>query len=230
LSTIADRRSFVQLELGNRADISSGTPSRVDNWLWQSYLNIGMSIQFSEMEFTATSQFVQASDTIPFPDDARAIKSLVGYRSDGTALDIQIKDMKYIRRFNSKTQGPPDVIAFYNKIIYVRPIPDAIYDATIDYWQKPQQDPNDLSTTELLVPDDWLEVIDMGAILRGHRSLLERDKAQEIQQLLFGFTVPLTGKMIPGLIAQMMTRRQAQSPMVDYGIEPSQTKRSYTNV
>jgi hypothetical protein len=81
----------------------------------------------------------------------------------------------------------------------------------------------------LLVPDDWLEIIDLGAILRGHISLIERDKAQEIQQLLFGYTAQSTGKLVPGLIAINWTRQQAQAPQTDWGIQPRQTKRSYTS-
>jgi hypothetical protein len=105
-----------------------------------------------------------------------------------------------------------------------------MYNFTLDYWQKPQQDPNDIGATELLVPDDWLEVVDLGAMMRGHISLGERDKAQEIQQLLFGFTVPTSGKFTPGLMATMYNRRQAEAPGMDYNIQPTQVKRSYTNV
>jgi hypothetical protein len=70
----------------------------------------------------------------------------------------------------------------------------------------------------------------MGAALRGHVSLIERDKGKELQELLFGYSVPTSGKQIPGLIATMYTRRQSQAPYMDYNIQPRQTKKSYTNI
>jgi hypothetical protein len=131
--------------------------------------------------------------------------------------------------------------------LYVRPYCDTnIYTFLADLWLKPvqivgQDAPDaspaytslgsaDIGATEIQVPDDWLEIVDLGAILRGHISLLERDKAAEVQQLLFGLTIPTTGKMVPGLIAVMWNRRQAQAPAMDYNIQPRQPKRTYGNV
>jgi hypothetical protein len=112
----------------------------------------------------------------------------------------------------------------------------------LDYFVKPTkqfgdsfdppycaQAPTDFGATRLLVGDDWLEIVELGAQLRGHINLGEPDKANSIQQLLFGFTQPQTGKQIPGLIAQALNRRQIMASRMDYNIRPRQPKRSYTN-
>lgn len=245
--------------LGNRADLSQQTanfgPSRIDNWIWQSYLELGMGYAFSEAEFTV-SDLWDPSDNLngylAYPATARMIKSAAFYRTvDGTAIQVKWKDIAYLRKYaNDKVNavGPPSIVAPFNDKLYIRPFCDAgnTYDAILDFWQKPQQlvgvdsvppfppyiaqGSADIGATQILVPDDWLEVVDMGAILRGHVSLLEREKAQELQSLLFGFTMPSTGKNVPGLIGVKWNRRQAQAPAMDYNIQPTQAKKSYTSV
>lgn len=259
---LANRRPFVAAALGNRADLSqlgiNGAPSRIDNWLWQSYLNIGMSYSFEFSEDTFTGQWTVGMDFIAYPSGARMIKSIAFYQQNGTAIKISWKDMNYLRRYpvtqatipvinGIPSVGPPSIVAPFSDKLYVRPYADSnIYSFIADLWLKPaqivgQDDPTanppyvsqgsaDIGSTVIQVPDDWLEVVDLGAALRGHISLLEREKAQEIQQLLFGFTVPTSGKFTPGLIATMYNRRQAQAPAMDYNIQPRQAKRSYTSV
>jgi hypothetical protein len=255
MDILANRRPYVAVALGNRADLSQngagGAPSRIDNWLWQSYLNIGMSYSFSESNATAQTQWQTAQDSIPYPAAARAVKNVAFFRQDGTPIKIGWKDIAYIRRYPAQSFsgqqniGPPAIIATFGQQIFVRPLCDqSLYNVYIDFWTKPQQivgqgsvnppyvslGAADIGATLLQVPDDWFEIIDMGAMLRGYTSLGERDKAQELQQLLFGFTVPTSGKLVPGLIATMWTRRQAEAPGMDYNIQPTSTKRSFTNV
>jgi hypothetical protein len=258
---LANLREWVTLNLGNRADISelgaNAAPSRVDWWIWQSYLNLGMSYSFEEAESSQNGQWQQGMDFIPYPAGARMIKSIAFYFMNGTAIKISWKDMNYLRRYPATQQftpgvingipsvGPPSIVAPLGNKLYVRPYADnQTYSFVADLWLKPVQlvgqdssDPPytaqgsaDIGATQLLVPMDWLEIIALGATLRGHASLLERDKAKEIQELLFGYSVPTSGKQVPGLIATMYNRRQAQAPAMDYNIQPRQSKRSYTNV
>jgi len=259
---LANRRPYVAIALGNRADISTlganGSPSRVDNWIYQSYLNIAMTYPFHESEATVSGQWTAGMDFIAYPPGARRFDSIAFYQPNGTAIKISWKDIQYLRRYPSNiptipvtngllSVGPPSIVAPHGEKLYVRPYADSvIYSWIGDIWLKPQQLPGedapdatppyvaqgtlDIGATEIQVPDDWLEIVDLGAILRGHISLIEREKAQEVQQLLFGFTMPSSNKMVPGLIAQALSRRQAQAPIMDYNIQPRQPKRSYTNV
>jgi hypothetical protein len=259
---LANRRPYVTVALGNRADLSqqsaNGGPSRIDQWIFQSYMNIGMSYPFHELEETVTGQWTVGMDFIAYPPGARRFDSIAFYQPNGTAIKISWKDIAYLRRYPASSAtipitngllsvGPPSIVAPFGEKLFVRPYADSvIYSFIGDIWLKPvqivgQDDPTanppyvslgstDIGATEILVPDDWLEIVDLGAILRGHISLIEREKAQEIQQLLFGFSMPQSGKMVPGLVAQALSRRQAQAPQMDYNIQPRQAKRSYTNV
>jgi len=226
----------VLLELGNRADLSTivgGLPSRIDRWLSDSYTEIGMGYDFAELELTIDGQVVQGQDSLAYPADARAVQSLNFYRLDGSATSVQpfFKNIQYIRQFNPVNQGPPSNLAYFALTVIMRPVPDQTYNYTLDYWQKPQISnvAGDLGATVINVPDDWLEIVDYGAMMRGHAELQEAEKAQVLQNLLYGITLP-TGKAVPGLIAARMTRKQAQSPSMDYGIQPSQAKLSYGSV
>lgn len=258
---LANRRAYVAAALGARSDLSAqglnGAPSRIDQWIWQSYLNLGMTYPFEQAEDTVKGQWTTGMDFIAYPPQARRFNSIAFYQQNGTAIRIAWKDIAYLRRYPSGAAtipvinpllsvGPPSVVAPFGEKLFVRPYADAnIYNFIGDLWLKPSQTIGedapeasppyvslgsaDIGATEILVPDDWLEIVDMGAILRGHISLIERDKAAELQALLFGYTIPTTSKQVPGLIAVMWTRRQAQAPAMDYNIQPRQPKRSYTN-
>jgi len=234
MTLLLERRARVLLALGNRSDLAAITnppiPSRLDQWLADSYTEVGMGYSFSEAELSITGQVVQGQDSYAFPDDARAILSNMFYRLDGTPVQPQVKDIQTIRQFQQNKQGPPSILGYFALQVFMRPTPDQTYNTVIDYWQKPQINNvlGDLGLTELNVPDDWLEIIDYGAMMRGHAELQEPEKAANLQQILYGTIDPNTHKTVGGMMAAKMTRRQAHAPVMDYGMRPSQAKRSYT--
>lgn len=245
MAIFSDRVAGISAELGNRADLTAVVApagfSRIIGWIRDSYINLCMSYQFETLENSANAQLVKGQNSIPYPPDARMIQALTLYGSNGTVIQPDYKDLKYFRMFNQQGQGPPSVWTTQNDQILFAPTADNTYNVIIDYLQLPQiianntvvdpsQSTQDISSTPILLPYDWLEILDYGAKMRGHASLLEREKAQELQQLLFGYTIPLTNKFVPGLIGQIMTRREAQAPTVDYGMQPRSPKRPFTNV
>lgn len=229
MAKISDLKIDVGLALGNRGDILQGAPSRVTNWIKSSYIAFGMAYAFSELETSEDDQVDVSNDgELDYPDTARRINCITFYRPDGTALNPSLKDVNTIRQYNQTTPGPPAIVAFYGNKILFRPKADGLYSVKIDFWQKPQIE-KDVDSTDLLIPDDWLEVVSYSAQMRGFVSLMEPERAQAIQQLLYGSTVPTTGKFVPGLVHELWTRYQAQAPKMDYGIAPRQAKRSYTS-
>ncbi|MDE1971451.1 MAG: hypothetical protein KGI50_07800, partial [Patescibacteria group bacterium] len=70
-------------------------------------------------------------------------------------------------------------------------------------------------------------IVDYQAAIRGNAELQQADKSREMQELLFGFTDPANGRIVPGLIEELQNRQQAMSPYVDWGIQP-QNKQGYT--
>jgi hypothetical protein len=171
---------------------------------------------------------VQGVASYDYPPLVRAIKALTLYRSDGTVITCETKDIKYTRRMNSVNQGAPSIWCDFQNSLIFRPVPDANgpYLVTLDCWMKPViEDP--IENTPILLPDDWLEVLDYMAAIRGHTELQEEDKAKQIQSLLYGFTDP-SGKYTPGTLQDLQTRRQATAPYVDWGVQPQGKTQSYT--
>jgi hypothetical protein len=231
--TIANRENNVSMKLGNRADLnqpavgSGNTYSRIDGWLRDAYISIAYARTFEQTEQTIAIQLVAGNDTYAYPTTVRAIKSLVGLNTaTGASVVVDWKDINYIRRYSVGNQGPnqpyngtPSIVAAWGNNIIFRPFPDTQpYTFYLDCWMKPVIY-SVLNTTQLLVPDDWLEVIDYEAAMRGHAELLERDKAHEIAALLNGWVEPDGSKTI-GLIERLQNRNQAQAPYTDWGMQP----------
>lgn len=244
MATIGDRVSRVSFKLGNRTDLLApiggvtGAASRIDLWLVDAYLSLGWGVDFAEMEQTTNFLTVNSSQTYPRPSDARAIKNITGYGSNGTVYTMNTVDIGYIRRYQSPQQGQqnatttaPSTWAEFGNTLWFSPPPIGGINMVVDYWQVPQVDQtnqNTIESTQLLLPDDWLEILDYQATMRGHAELQEPDKTMALQQLLYGTVDPSTGKFSPGLIQQLMTRRQATTGFKDWGLQPqNMAMRSY---
>jgi hypothetical protein len=232
MATLGDQVTSVQFKLGNRTDLAQivapATYSRIAGWLRDAYINLTMGNAFSELELTSTFPTIQGTASYPYPVDCRAIKALTLYRSDGTVITCETKDIKYIRRMNNVNQGAPSIWCDYHNSIIFRPVPDANgpYTVTLDYWQLPVVS-SDIISTLILMPMDWIEALNYIASVRGHAELQEEDKSKAIISLLYGFTDP-SGKYTPGLVGELATRRQATTPYVDWGVQPQGKTQSYT--
>lgn len=232
MATIADRKPDALLELGNRADLDTGTPSRLDKWYRDSYIELAMNVPLETLETSKEDSFVASDDGVfDLPDDCRVPKCItlntagaapLSTAPTSSVVTLEYKDITYIRRMSSQAQGPPAVYTLYANKCIVRPRPDQEYAIIWDYWQLPAIS-GTIADTPLLVPLDWLEIVDMGALMRGFKSLLERDKARELQELLYGFKTP-TGKAVPGYITYRQTQQQAGSEYENYGLQPRNRK------
>lgn len=204
-------------------------PSRIDLWLRDTYINLMMENRFPGTENSITFQTVQGVGIYNYPDTVRAVEALTLYRSDGTIITVETKDIKYLRRMNNTNQAAPSMWAEFKNTIQFRPIPDANgpYTCVLDVWLKPII-LTPISATPCLLPIDWLEALDYGAASRGHTDLQEEDKAHAIQSLLYGFVDPQTGKYTPGLIQNLQNRIQASAPFKDWGVQPKGQTQPFT--
>lgn len=228
MTLISDRKPDALLELGNRADLDVGVPSRLDKWYRDSYIELAMSVPFETLETSILGAFTPNVDIYPYPGNIRALRAPITMLDPDSGEGIQLSevDIAIIRAETSPDNlGPPSEYCRFGRNIIIRPLPDQQYQFYWDAWLLPTIT-TVISATPLLVPLDWLEIVDMGAIMRGFRNLGERNKAQELQQLMFGYKND-TGKMVPGLITNRMTMNQAQSPARDYGLRPR--VRTYTS-
>lgn len=234
MTTLGDLAPDVVLKLGNRTDLNTGTnPTRVIKWLWQAYKSLTMSYPFEELELTYEDAFIQGQDIYPYPADARAIITLSykpGSNPQVLSQPVRRKHIRVIRRYSSTLQGPPSIYGPFNRTVLVRPIPDQTYPFFWDYWQLPQPfDPADFTTldqTVVLIPLDWQEeVLEYYATMLGHMDLLERDKAGELRQLLFGDPKDPSA---PGIIKKKLLIHAAENVDSDYSIRPK--VRAYSNI
>lgn len=212
--TLGSLAAEVQLNLGNRSDIAS----RVNGWLADAYIDLGSALPFPTLEITLNDQFTQGIDIANYPADLRAVKTITLQTTVSGSNTVRIwrRDIRVIRRY-SLAQGQPAIYAPYGLGIIVRPVPDRQYQFIWDYWQQPQITTDQISTN-ILLPQDWIEILKLSATLRGHIGLFERDKAGELRQLLFGD--PKHPEENPGLIKQKLLQRTAENVDSEFSIRP----------
>jgi hypothetical protein len=157
-------------------------------------------------------------DAYQYPNQALAITAC-SMVYQGARRSIRKKDSQYIDLYPTNQQGPPVIWAPFKDTQIFRPVPDQAYTITRRYWKKPVVNFTSTSTIEatvLLLPDNWLEILDYAAALRGFIDLEEADKAGNLRMLLYGD--PRHPADNPGLIKQHLTRIQAENMNSDYGI------------
>jgi hypothetical protein len=225
MAIIGDSVSTVQLNLGNRSDLAA----RISQWLAYAYIDLGMSYPFEELEASIDDMFVPTIGTYDYPDGVRAIKTISMTAFGNSQQPVKRRDIKIIRRYNTDaTTGPPSIYGTRAKQILVRPIPNQTFPFTWDVWMLPAVDQTSTSTinaSTVLLPLDWIEIMQYMATLRGHISLLERDKAAEIHTLLYGDPLDQTQ---PGLIKTKLLIHSAESYDSDYAIRPKNRAYSHT--
>jgi hypothetical protein len=213
----------VQLLLGNRVDLAA----RISQWLAFAYIDLGMSYPFEELEASLPDSFVSTIDTYAYPSNVRAIKTISMTIGQGQQ-PVKRRDIKIVRRYASAIPGPPSIYGTVAKSILVRPVPDRAYSFIWDAWLLPVVDQTSTATinsSSILLPLDWMEILQYMAALRGHISLLERDKAQEIHVLLYGDP---KNQELPGLIKHKLLIHAAESYDSDYAIRPKNRAYSHT--
>lgn len=224
MAIIGDSVATVQLNLGNRSDLAA----RISQWLAYAYIDLGMSYPFEELEDTVDDMFLPTIDVYDYPVTARAIKTLSMTIGTDSQQPIKRKDIKVIRRYSTASQsGPPSIYGTRAKQILVRPVPGQAYPFKWDIWSLPAVDQTDTSTinaSAVLLPLDWIEIMQYMATLRGHIALLERDKAAEIHTLLYGDP---KDQDQPGLIKTKLLIHSAESYDSDYAIRPK--NKAYSN-
>ena len=222
MATIADREGRVTFMLGNRTDLLT----RIREWIRDTYIEFAMAYPFEELEDTIDDVLIANIGEYDYPEEARAIKSVTLLFTDDTRR-LRKKHIRNIERYSAASStSRPAVYASYGNQIIMRPVPNTSENFRWRIWKKPVIE-DTLQDTVIELPDDWLELVDYGATMRGHAELLERDKAGEIQRVLYGGVNPSTGAFIKGLINTRLRRRQAESTDSEYAIRP--LVRRYSN-
>ena len=218
MALISDRTANVKFKLGNRTDIDT----KIEEWYRDAYLEIAYGYPFEELEETVHDTMVKDIDAYDYPDEARGIK-VITIEFDTGERRLRRRHIRNIERYQSTlAPGQPALYAPFGNQIIVRPVPSASFNFRWRIWKKPTIE-DTLADTLLEVPDDWLEILDYAATIRGHTDLLERDKAGELHAILHGGSYTNsdgTVRRFPGIIKQRLLRRQAEHVDSEYAIRP----------
>jgi hypothetical protein len=234
----------INFMLGNRQDLLTYTtypsvpnPQNTDKviiWLKEAFTEICLGYRFEELEKTVNDQMVAGIGQYKLPTLARQLRSVTYLFPQSNLMEpraLRRRHIRNIRRYQTSQWGPPAIYAPYNPggqpSIIVRPVPNYGYPLIWDIAVKPTFNA-DISATIIMLPDDWVDILKWSTVLRGHTSLLERDKAMEVQTLLFGGYDPALGRKVPGMIKQRIAARdQVDIEEIEYGLQPQ--VRRYTN-
>jgi hypothetical protein len=242
MATLGSLAGDINAVLGNRQDVLTytvfpTTPNMQDTdrlaiWMKEAYNEICLGYRFEELETSVNDVFVPNNDTYQLPALCRTLRAVT--LLFGTNLQprpVRRRHIRNIRRYQTATGGPPSIYAPFNPggqpSIIVRPVPDQGYPFIWDIVQKPTFGVS-IAATVMQLPDDWIDILKWSVIMRGHTALLERDKAQAIQTLLFGGYDPNLGRRVPGMIRQRIASRdQTDIEDVEFGLVPQ--VRRYSN-
>lgn len=237
MTTFKDIAPEINTMLGNRQDVMTyaafpQTPApvaadRLIIWLKEAYNEICLGYRFEELESEVDDQMTLGIDTYTLPALCRTIRAITLLFPQGNANQprpIRRRHIRNIRRYQTSSNGPPSIYAPFNPggqpSIIVRPKPDKGYQFIWDVVLKPTFT-NDVVSTVVNLPDDWVDILKWSTCLRGHTALVERDKAGEVQTLLYGGYDPQLGRKVPGMIRQRVASRdQTDIEDVEYGLQP----------
>jgi len=248
MATLGSLAGDINAVLGNRQDVLTYTtfPSapnmqdadRLAIWMKEAYNEICLGYRFEELETAVVDAFVPNNDVYQLPTLCRSLRAVtLLFGSSQQPRPVRRRHIRNIRRYQTSSQGPPSIYAPFNPggqpSIIVRPVPDQGYPLIWDIVSKPTFNSaggatNNIATTPIQLPDDWVDILKWSVIMRGHTALLERDKAQAIQTLLFGGYDPVLGRKVPGMIRQRIASRdQTDIEDVEFGLQPQ--VRRYSN-
>lgn len=249
--TLGSLAGEINAMLGNRADVLTYTtfptvPNPQDSdrlmiWLKDAYIQICLGYRIEELEQEFDDTFTAGINVQPLPPQCRFLRAVTllfptGPGGNTQPRPIRRRHIRNVRRYTTNSQGPPTIYAPFNPggqpSIIVAPVPDQSYAFTWDIQVKPTFATTPvgatIAATNNFLPDDWTTALKYLTCLMGHTALLERDKAGEIQTLLFGGYDPAKGRRVPGLIVQLTAPRdQLDIEDVEFGLQPQ--VRRYTN-
>jgi|SRR5271166_4335809 len=146
----------------------------------------------------------------------------VDYPTNQRRIQLNPSNFQESDKFSSFPSLPTEWYRFGNTIGF-EPPPNQNYQVQArimrrhpitDYFNAAGQ----LNTTVILLPNEWFEVLEWAAAMRGFAELLEFEKVAEVRTLLWGD--PAHPNDNPGLIASVKTKRRAEAWMQQQPLRP----------
>jgi len=144
--TLDDYRTDVQSALGDRGFGNE----KLDRWINYGYHDLAGSVDFEVLDDDETPATVAGTQTIDAPDNSMIVKLVRDTTSDN--LLGWIPKAELFRR-STVTQGPPTSWTRHKDLIYLSPVPDAIYTLFVIFKTPPAR--FTVSTAVSVFPDIW---------------------------------------------------------------------------
>jgi hypothetical protein len=179
--TLIEMQSELRYALDNRADL---TMTQLNRWLDWSYYQVSMPDVYRHRELQGTQNITTISGTYQYAinDDAYAIYTV---RNTTVGFKIRPRSYQYIQEL-TRHAGRVAFYCLWNRQLVVFPTPDSgnagqVLD--VAYFKRPESLTAAVSTNpaSILAPE-WDEVIVLGAIWRGWRSLNRPELAVEAKE------------------------------------------------
>lgn len=237
MATIANLESEVILRVENR----TSETARADVWLRDSLIEIAGNPDyrdsFPELEVTgplfnltggptgttvqeyAESNFIAVGD---FDIKTLDFRIWIDFPTNQRSKKLNMSNFQETDKFQSSPSLPVDWYRFGTNIGF-EPTPDRNYQVQarlmrrhpiVDYFNASGQ----LNTTTILLPNEWFEVLEWAAAMRGFMELLNFERASEIKTMLWGD--PAHPNDNPGLIASIKTKRRAEAWLEQQMLRP----------
>ena len=167
----------LQLRLGNRTDLGSGSANRIDQWLDNAQMRIASCmIACEDLDIygfsfdTVSGQSVYGLLSILPP--ATDIVGIFCVRNDTTGVKVRRFPWQEYRSLNQQAPGPPMRWARWGYNIALDPMPDDTYEILLDYRRQPQRGVTEIPNR---FQEDWLHLAES----LGWQALLKSDRAAE---------------------------------------------------
>lgn len=165
------------------------------NWLVQAYVDIASRYPFVEFQRYFNRATVTGQREYNLPDGVRAVLAITFQdtsitNSNGTPLTRRLKKTSFreIARANFNVASASYRYARWNDKIFLDPIPDRdTYNVILYTWVYP--DASSRENTTILLPPEWIEVMEWEAVWRGHNEQLDYDAARHVMERV---VTPLT--------------------------------------
>lgn len=182
--TFATAKTEAQYRLGNRSDVSSGSPSRLDNWLNTACVQFAKcEIELPLLETTVTKTLSSGDSEYNIVSDF-SLADVIGIRTvrnNTSGQRMSWMNFDVYRSLASQASGAPIRWSRRGNLLVVDPSPNVTTTIQLDYRKRPT------ASSLAQFDDEWHDtIIDLAAYI-GWKALGEPEKAAAKFRLLPAF-------------------------------------------
>jgi len=171
-------QTHVKRNLGNRAT-DPEIPALVQDWLNSCYLDLVTMGKFPELlkfepipvpvlDITTTFNTIATIASVAVP---ATLMFPISLRDTTNNIPLKQRDIRWYDRNKSTVDGKPRIYVNFGGFFYFDPTPDAAYVIQLRYRKKVDNVALVLPTDVPIIGAEWHEALEIGATMRGFRSL-----------------------------------------------------------